>query len=51
MPILIGGRAAEAYADTLKSIDAIRIENINDLRDKLDKIRSGGNGGSTTLTA
>ena len=50
-PILVGGRASGAYAETLRSINAIRVEGLTDLRQKLDTIRSGGNGGPKTLTA
>ncbi len=42
--MLVGGRAAGAYAETLKGIDAITCETLVDLQNALDAVRQGRGG-------
>ena len=40
--LLIGGRAARGYGDTIESIGAVYIDSLKDLNNALDSIRSNG---------
>ena len=47
IPILVGGRASSAYQSDLDAVGAIRVGNLESLRQQLNRLRGETTGGDT----